>query len=152
MTQLTSRQIRVARKIGGVVDELAFRNAAAGRAIDAMRVQRRRLREDIARIDQRVHDQRLEALARLGPDAKTTLQSLRQQQATLREQDADCERQVAETQRKRDLINEVVGPWSALLDAVLAYARASRASLGIPFGSDVSPSFRPDVVVSERPA
>lgn len=152
MTQLTSRQIRAARKIGAVVDELSLRNTAAGRAIEAVREQRRRLQDDIAGIDRRVRDQQLELSARLDAVIGATLKSLRAEQATLREQVADCERQIDETLLKRNRLNEVLAPWSQTLDAVLTYARVSRASLGIAFGSDVSRSFQADADISERRA
>lgn len=152
MTQLSSRQIRTIRKIGAVVDELSLRNAAAGRAIEAVREQRRRLQDDIARIDRRVRDEQLELSARPDAVAIATLKGLRAEQSSLREQVQDCEQQIEETMQKRDKLNEVLGPWSQTLDAVLGYARVSRAAIGIPFGSEVPPSFQPHAVISERPA
>jgi len=152
VTQLTSRQIRVARKIGAVVDELSLRSEAARRAIEAVREQRRRVRDDIARIDRRVRDEQLEADARHDATSKATLNSLREKHAALQEQLADCERQVEDTMAKLKRLTEFLAPWEATLDAVLAYMRASRASLGIAFGDDVPRSFQPDVVLSERPS
>jgi chromosome segregation ATPase len=150
--ELTIRQREGMRRIGSAVDALVERNATAGRSIEAIREQRRRLIERAGRIDADLRDPVRIARARLqDPEAAAEVKKLEQERPSIAKQIESAERSLEETQEQRSRLVSYSAPLRETWEALLRYTRMSAADFGIASGEDVPRTVRADVTLSERP-
>lgn len=152
MTALTVRQIEVLRRIGAAVDELALRNQAARRSLEAVREQRRRLQDRVRKIDRDIESHQLAYRASVDPGAAAELKKLRGEHQVLEAQIAAAERQQEETSHELSQLTGFSAPLTATFEGVLRYARLSPADIGVAFGSEIPRAVQADIILNERPA